>query len=139
LRIRKACTDSDGYKIVILYRNGKRKKLKIHRLIAIAFIPNPKNKTCIDHINNKKLDNRLNNLRWVTNQENNRNSSISKNNTSQIKGVSFNKACNKWRAQIRINGKQIHLGYFQNIEDAKESRQKKAKELFGIYINKCEL
>ena len=138
LRIRKACTDSDGYKIVNLYRNGKCKSMRIHRLLSLAFIPNPKNKTCIDHINNKRLDNRLKNLRFVTSQENNRNRSISSNNTSKIKGVYFNKACNKWRAHIKINGKQIHLGYFQNIEDAKEVRQIKAKELFGIYINKCE-
>jgi hypothetical protein len=66
------------------------------------------------------------------------NSSIGKRNTSTIKGVCFIQKTNKWWAHIRINGKQIHLGFFQNIEDAKETRQRKAKELFGIYINKCE-
>ena len=138
LRILKAGTDSHGYKIVSLSRDGKIKYPRIHRLIALAFIPNPKNKTCIDHINNKKLDNRLNNLRWVTSQENNRNRSIGKRNTSTIKGVYFIQKSNKWRAHITINGKKIHLGYFQNIEDAKEARQIKAKILFGEYINQCE-
>ena len=138
LKILKACNNTHGYKIVILYRDGKRKCLQIHRLLALNFIPNNENKTCVDHINNIRLGNRLKNLRFVTSQENNRNRSIGKRNTSTIKGVHFNKACNKWKAQITINGKMMHLGYFQNIEDAKEVRQKKAKELFGEYINKCE-
>jgi hypothetical protein len=138
LRILKACINTNGYKIVNLCRDGKTKCLQIHRLLALNFIPNNENKTCVDHINNIRLDNRLKNLRFVTNQENNMNALIRKNNTSKIKGVYFNKACNKWRAHIKINGKQIHLGLFQNIEDAKEVRQTKAKELFGIYINKCE-
>jgi hypothetical protein len=138
LRILKACINANGYKFVSLYRDGKRKYPRIHRLIALNFIPNYENKTCVDHINNIRLDNRLKNLRFVTSQENNRNRSIGKRNTSTIKGVHFNKACNKWHAQIMFNGKSIHLGYFQNIEDAKEARQIKAKILFGEYINQCE-
>jgi hypothetical protein len=39
----------------------------------------------------------------------------------------------------KINRKEYHLGYFDNIEDAKKARQEKAKELFGEFINKCEL
>lgn len=60
-----------GYKRVIL-SNGKYKKyIFIHQLVAEAFIPNPEDKPCIDHINGRKLDNRANNLRWVTYKENN--------------------------------------------------------------------
>lgn len=45
----------------------------LHRIIAEAFIPNPENKPCIDHINHNTLDNRVENLRWVTVKENNDN------------------------------------------------------------------
>lgn len=66
-----------GYACVNLYKHvaGKRtqKMVKVHRLVALAFIPNPNNKPCIDHINADKLDNRAANLRWCDHRENNNN------------------------------------------------------------------
>ena len=50
-----------------------RKDCSIHRLVAEAFIPNPENKSCVDHINGNKLDNRIENLRWVSYKENSNN------------------------------------------------------------------
>ena len=52
--------------------------------------------------------------------------------------MSWNKRANKWTAQIKINGVKQHLGSFDNIEDAKMARMKKANELFGEFINDCE-
>lgn len=55
------------------WHEGKVRRISIARAVATAFIPNPENKPCIDHINRNPLDNRVENLRWVTVQENNEN------------------------------------------------------------------
>lgn len=69
-KILKPCTQR-GYEYVVLSVGGvNRKTMKVHRLVAEAFIPNPDNKPCIDHINTIRNDNRVENLRWVTIQEN---------------------------------------------------------------------
>lgn len=72
-KILKPTTDKDGYLYYVLCVNGNRKTIKAHRLVASAFIPNAENKPAIDHINGIKTDNRVSNLRWVTNQENTHN------------------------------------------------------------------
>jgi len=137
-RILKYFINKDGYYKVMLWKNNKGFNKKIHQLIAQAFIENPENKQCIDHIDNNRLNNNINNLRWATNQENSQNRQLSSNNTSGVKGVSFHKKANKWQAHIKIDGIKIHLGYFDNIEDAKQARVIKAQQAFGVYINSCE-
>ena len=66
--ILKPRTDKDGYLITSL---GRGKTVKIHRLVAEAFITNPENKPCVDHINKIRNDNRAENLQWATISENN--------------------------------------------------------------------
>ena len=137
-RILKISISSSKYYIVGLCNNGKRTNKTLHRLIADAFIENPENKPCVDHINNDKLNNNIENLRWATYQENNRNLNISTRNTSGVKGVYFDKKINKWSARIKFDGINIYLGDFKNIEDAKKARIDKANEVFGVYKNACE-
>ena len=67
----KPLKDYSGYLQVNL--RGIRKTAYVHRLVAEAFIPNPENKPCVDHISGNKLDNRIGNLRWATFKENNNN------------------------------------------------------------------
>jgi len=129
----------NGYNKVNFSLNGKKYTKQVHRLVAKAFIENPCNKPCIDHIDNNKTNNNISNLRWVTKSENGMNASLSSNNTSGTKGVSFHKTSNKWQAIIQLNGKKIHIGRYETKEDAIEARKAKALELFGEYINDCEI
>ena len=102
----------NGYQMVRLQKDNKTYKNDIHRLVAIAFIDNLDKKKCVDHIDNNIQNNNLINLRWATKSQNSQNRSMSTRNTSGVKGVSWNKNTNKWRADICINGKKIHLGSF---------------------------
>lgn len=69
----KAFPDSKGYLRTDLCKNGQRKLHLVHRLVAEAFISNPNNLPCIDHINTIKTDNRVENLRWCSYKENSNN------------------------------------------------------------------
>ena len=59
-----------GYLQIVLHKNGERKTCLIHRLVAEAYIPNPENKTDVNHKNEIKTDNYVNNLEWTTHKEN---------------------------------------------------------------------
>lgn len=72
-RMMRGTTSRNEYKSVQLSVEGKVKTLMVHRLVAEAFLPNPNNCQIVDHINRDKLDNRVENLRWVTIEENNNN------------------------------------------------------------------
>lgn len=63
---------NNGYQFVQLYKDNIMKNLHVHRLVAQAFIPNLENKTQINHIDGNKLNNSVNNLEWVTSNENNK-------------------------------------------------------------------
>lgn len=90
----------------------------------------------VDHINGNKLDNRRSNLRICRRNENSRNKTKQKNNTSGYKGVSWNRRDKKWVAYISINGKHIFLGSFNLAVDACNAYEKVAKELHGDFFKK---
>jgi len=123
---------SKGYYCVTL--NGK--SYQLHRLLADAFIPNPENKPCVDHIDGNKQNNCLSNLRWATHAENSWNRKKRKDNTSGYTGVSFHKRDGKWQAYIRVDGKRKHLGSFDTPEEAAAVYREAARELYGEFF--CE-
>jgi len=116
--------------------NGKLYYL--HRLLAQAFIPNPENKPEVDHIDGNKQNNCLSNLRWATRAENNRNVGKRKDNTSEFKGVCFDKWNGKWKARIWVDGKRKLLGYFRTKEEAAAAYEKAARELHGEFYRAPE-
>jgi len=137
-KILKPGIDKDGYYQVYLSNNGNGKTIKIHKLVANAFIKNPENKKCVDHINNNKIDNHIHNLRFCTNSENQMNKKKQSNNSSGFTGVYFKKDKQKWCSHIKINGKFKHLGYFDTIEEAAKVRKQKANEIFGEFCHSSE-
>lgn len=87
----------------------------------------------VDHINGDTLDNRKSNLRICTHKENLRNQRTPKNNNSGFKGVMWYKRISKWRAYIRVDKVQFHLGYFETKEDAALAYNISAIKHFGQY------
>lgn len=108
---------------------GQVKTIRMHRLIVGA-----KDGQIVDHINHDALDNRRSNLRLVTQKENLRNRRIPKHNKSGFIGVAFSEAHKKWRARIKINNKEIHLGLFSKKEDAIRARVE-ANKKYDFHIN----
>lgn len=93
------------------------KAYKTHRVIWLWHYGEwPENE--IDHIDQNKMDNRIENLRNVSNSENQHNSSIRKNNSTGFPGVYWHKQFKKYQAQISINNKLIYLGRFTTPEEA---------------------
>ena len=106
------------------------KRTLMHRLIT-----NCPDNMVVDHIGGEETrsDNRKQNLRICTISQNNMNRKMTNRNTSGVVGVSWDKNKKKWEATIRINKKQIHLGLFDNFEDAVATRKQAEEKYFGEY------
>lgn len=128
LNIWKWYCSNTGYATHDIFENGKKKAILMHRLIM-----NCSSDKVVDHINHNKLDNRIENLRVVTQHENQLNrSKLNKNNYSGTSGISWFKRDNKWRARIMLHGKEIHLGLFSNKNEAIKVRLEYFNKVGGI-------
>jgi hypothetical protein len=118
----------NGY--IVTNKQGERGRIVLHRLIMDC----PKGYD-VDHIRGResKNDNRKSNLRIVTRSQNNMNKDKQSNNTSGVRGVSFDKERQKWAASIAVNGKTHHLGRYKNKEDAIKARKEAEEIYFGEY------
>jgi hypothetical protein len=117
------------------YRMGRidHKAYQAHRVIwALHHGEDPAGE--IDHINRDRCDNRIENLRVVSHQENHRNTGLRKNNTSGAMGVSWFAASRKWSAYLMADGVKKHLGYFHERDDAVAAR-KAAEAEYGFHAN----
>lgn len=110
------CLHKDGYITVSI----NSKTYKVHRVIwAMTYGYWPIND--IDHKDGNPSNDRIGNLREATTLENGQNRKINSNNKSGYRGVHWNKPSNKWMAMIKVKGKCIHLGYFDDIQEASQS------------------
>lgn len=104
-----------------------------HRLIFLyhyGYMPK-----YLDHINNDRHDNRIENLRAVSARQNQHNRSINKNSTSGVKGVFWHKPAGKWMAQVRCDSKIYYGGLHDNIHDAAQAIKEMRKKLHGKFAN----
>jgi len=103
----------------------------VHRLIFLisrGYLP-----AQIDHVNGDTLDNRICNLRAASNAQNQRNKGAMPKNQIGLKGVSYKKDMQRYRAQISANGKGYHLGYFSTPSQAHAAYKQAAKRLHGAF------
>lgn len=104
---------SYGYAIHKHYRDGRSIAVLMHKMLVC-----PPKGMYVDHINGDKLDNRRQNLRAATPRQNSYNAKLSVTNTTGFKGTRFLARTGRYSAQLRVNGKAKHLGYFTTVEEA---------------------
>lgn len=140
----KQSPSSYGYMRTTLVMNDNKVYTKcIHRLVAEAFIEDYTTDKLVDHRDNNKFNNNVNNLRMATIQQNTQNRKKTNNNTSSIyKGVYKQNGhgiyC--WRASIMVNGNRKHLGYYSSELDAANAYNLAAVNFHGefAYLNKTD-
>jgi hypothetical protein len=112
------------------YCNGyvNKKVVVLHRFIMKAQVGQ-----YIDHIDKDTLNNKRDNLRFVTNQQNGFNRKVGKNNTSSIMGICWVESRNKWNVRIKLNYKNIFLGQYEDFDDAVKSRLQAEKLYFDDF------
>lgn len=115
--------DKKGYHVGAIFNRG----VKAHRIIWL--LVNGEEPEQIDHINGVKNDNRIINLRSVSNSENHMNMGIQKNNKSGYPGVYYSIKDKKWISKITKCRKPYTLGYFINLEDAIKAKKIAEREM----------
>ena len=105
---------NNGYKRVTLFKNGKSKNISIHRLVAIAFIPNPNDLPQVNHKDENKLNNNVDNLEWCSSKYN-------ANYGTRIK---------------RITEKNIESGHYEKL--AKQQSEKTLSAITLKIVKVCK-
>lgn len=124
--------NSTGHRVIKI----GQKRYFAHRVAwAMHYGKWPPDELDVDHINGERDDNSAANLRIATRSQNLANSKRPSTNTSGIKGVVWSKSEGCWKAQIRVQGKSICLGYYTFKESAADAYRSAASKFFGDFAN----
>ena len=121
--------NGNGYEVIWV----EGKKMQVHRAVFLmhhGYLPDS-----VDHIDGNKLNNRVENLRDATLSQNQHNSKLRKDNKSGIKGVHWYKQTQKWKVELKVNGKTKHIGCFKELGDAKNAIEEARKQYHGEFAN----
>ena len=130
-RLKKFSNNGKGYlQTGFCFEKNKQTNIKKHRLVFYAYNPDfeifrrSTTENMIDHVDKNKSNNRIENLRIVTNQQNTFN--------QKAKGYTWNIHAKKWMARIHLDGKSKYLGCFETEEEAREAYLN-AKEIYHLF------
>lgn len=125
-RMMKPVKSGCGYKYISLSKENKRTSYRVHLLVWDAFGNQPRNGRIlqVDHIDNDKMNNSIENLRLLNNRDNASKGKLLKEKSSQYTGVCLHKPTQKWGARIQVDGNYKHLGLFYTQIQASLAYQK---------------
>lgn len=123
---RAGCVNGSGYMVLSI----NSKSYRLSRVIWMYMFGSIPDGFYIDHINGKKTDNRLCNLRVASNKQNQENRPAPSNTTSGYRGVTWHKSYNKWMARICHNKKRETIGFFETAEQAYQAYKDRAAKLY---------
>lgn len=123
------CVGTDGY---LKLRYGRRtyEGQRVAWYLVHGELPE-----MVDHKDGNPTNNALHNLRAVSRYENAYNSKLSVNNTSGVKGVTWDKSCGKWLARVSVAGRRYKVGHYSDLEYAKQAVKQFRAERHGEYAN----
>ncbi len=116
------------YAVRIARQDGVRRAIYLHRILGPEGAEDQ-----LDHADGDGLNNRRCNLRPATHAQNQWNKGVTKRNKVGMKGVSWHPINQKWRARIRVNGRNTHLGFFDTPEEAHEAHRNAADQFRGEF------
>jgi len=129
LHVLKPFPIKEGYLLVRLYRHGTIKAFLLHRLVALAFVPNPMELPEVNHENGIKADCSASNLTWMTRSDQQRHALRLGLRKRYGVGVCFDNTRHKWLAHTKVNGKFKNLGRFESLNEALLARSRFINEL----------
>jgi hypothetical protein len=119
-KVLKGSSDKNGYRVIGLCKDAVCKKTKIHRLVCIAFLPNPDSKPEVNHIDRNTANNRLDNLEWATRSEQSLHSPKPVGNSGHR--YIFRRPCDSFLVQIMRDKQWLFRKIFPTLQEAITAR-----------------